>query len=496
VHLRRAVAASVPLLCCAAIACTTAMLATPGGEAKLGAEAAAEVEQQVGLVQAPELQQYVAAIGERLVERGSKLRRDVTYRVQVVDMEAPNAFALPGGYVYVSRGLLALLNSEDELASVIGHEIGHVSARHHLNHALQQTPFIPVRLATGIGAIAAGIISPGLGHVVNAVGSAPGSLYLASHSRGQEEEADEIGQQLVADAGWDPRAIAHVMDALSREAELAGHDPEEHSFLDTHPTTPERSRQTLEHASALKVAAIAPIAADPRHFYDRLNGLLYGDPAAAGSIVDNELLHPELGLRVAFPKDWQIVNGADAVVAVPEQRDALAALSIADKGDDPKAVANRVISEASLKPEGALDLTTIAGLHAARVEASSRKSGSDDEFHHVIAWIAQGGNVYQLSGTALANDWARYSGALTQFVASFTPLTAADCRRVREAHIRVVIAKPGERLSDLLARSDSAWSPERAAAANAIAAPNDALQSGRAVKVARWERPAGLDCGR
>ncbi len=297
----------------------------------------------------PALEPYVTAIAQRLVEHGVDLRRDVAYRVQVVDMPAPNAFALPGGYIYVSRGLLALLNSEDELASVIGHEIGHVSARHHLDHSLRQAPFVPVRLAAGIGAIATGIVSPQIGRVVGAVGSAPGSLYLASHSRGQEEEADLIGQRLVAAAGWDPAAMARVMDALSRDAALAGRDPDQHSFLDTHPTTPDRSRQTLERAGALKVAKIAPIALDTAHFYEHLDGLLVGDPGSNGTLVESEFLHADLDLRVAFPKDWRVDNGAESVVAIPEAGDALAALSIAGTGDDPKAVATRVIESASLQ---------------------------------------------------------------------------------------------------------------------------------------------------
>jgi predicted Zn-dependent protease len=491
---RRLLAASLGLLSSAVVACTTAMLATSSGEAKLGAEAAAEVEKEVGFIEAPELQHYVGAIGQRLVERGSRLRRDVTYQIDVVDMAVPNAFALPGGYVYVSRGLLALLNSEDELASVIAHEIGHVSARHHLNHALREAPFLPVRLATGIGSIATGIISPGLGHLVGALGSAPGSIYLASYSRGQEEEADAIGQQIVADAGWDPRAMAQVMDALSRDAELAGRDPEEHGFLDTHPTTPARSRQTIERASTLKAAALPPIASDTRQFYARLDGLLYGDPASAGAIVDNEFLHPELDLRVAFPKDWQVANGADAVVAVPGQRDALAALSIAAKGDDAKAAAKRVVAEASLSLVGGVTAVKIGGLPAFRASATSRKGR--EQIHHAIAWIAYSGVVYQVSGTALEKDWPRYGPALTRVVESFRPLTTADCERVREARIRVVTAHAGERLSELLARSDSAWPADRAAAANGLPSSEDALADGRPVKVARWEHPAGLDCKR
>src|SRR5262247_2330978 len=133
-----------------ALACAAARLATPAGETELGEDAAVVVERQIGLVKAPEISGYVKKIGARLT-KDPAVRTDVQYHFEIVDMPEPNAFALPGGFVYVSRGLLALLNSEDELANVIGHEIGHVAAHHHLHHALIETPLIPVRIAAGLG---------------------------------------------------------------------------------------------------------------------------------------------------------------------------------------------------------------------------------------------------------------------------------------------------------------------------------------------------------
>jgi predicted Zn-dependent protease len=474
----------IAALALGALACTTARLATPAGEAKLGAEAAAEVEKQVGLVHAPALERYVAEVGERLT-RGAGVRSDIAYHFQVVDLPEPNAFALPGGYVYVSRGMLALLNREDELASVLGHEIGHVSARHHLRHALLQAPLIPVHLAVGIGSVATGIVSPGLGRVVGALGSAPGSLTLAAHSRGQEDEADAIGQQLVAQGGWDPRAIAAVMDALTREEQLGGRDPNQTSFFDTHPTSPDRAKRNLERAATLPITRIAPIASDVRHFYAMLDGLLYGDPASEGVIVDNEFLHPDLDLRIAFPEGWKIGNGRDSVMSVPEKGDALAVFSIAAKDADPVAVAKEVIRRSSLRADGEVESTEIGGRPAARVLAVSR-AGWRTQYRHRISWVRHGGFVFQIAAGTLEQDWPRYRDAIAKLVTSFRPLTPRDRERVRDAHLRVVDAKEGEQIADLLKRVDGPWSPERAAAANGVAV-GETLRAGRPVKVARWE---------
>jgi predicted Zn-dependent protease len=424
----------------ATVACTAARLATPEGETELGEDAAVVVERQIGLVQSPpETARYVKAIGARLV-KDSSVRTDITYRFEIVDMPEPNAFALPGGFVYVSRGLLALLNSEDELASVIGHEIGHVAAHHHLRHAMIETPLIPVRLAAGIGGLVTGIVSPGLGQIVSGVGSAPGSLTLATHSRAQEDEADEIGQKLVADAGWDPGAMATVMDALSREAQLAGRDPNRQSFLDTHPTTPARSKRTLERASTLQRADIAPIAPDRRHFYESLDGLLVGDPASQGVVVENEFLHPDLDLRVAFPDGWKVQNGPESVASAPEKGDALAMFTIAAEGNDPVAVAKEVVRRASLEVDGRVEATRIGGLPAARVSARSRE-GWSTRYRHLVAWVAQGDVIYQIAGTTHEGDWSRYQDAISRMVGSVRPLDAADRKRVREARLRVVDAR-------------------------------------------------------
>jgi len=468
-----------------AFACTAARLATPGGETELGDDAAVAVERQIGLVHTPpEIAGYVKAIGARLV-KDPAVRADVAYRFEIVDMAEPNAFALPGGFIYVSRGLLAVLNSEDELASVIGHEVGHVAAHHHLRHAMMETPLLPVRLAAGLGGLATGIVSPGLGKIVSGVGSAPGSLTLATHSRAQEDEADEIGQKLVADAGWDPGAMATVMDALSREAELAGRDPNRHGFLDTHPTTPARSRSTLERAATLQVAQIAPIVPDRRRFYERLDGLLYGAPASHGVVVDGEFLHPDLDLRIAFPDAWKVENAPQSVVAAPESGDAVAVFTIAAEGNDPSAVANEVVRKASLEVEGRVEPTRIGGFDAARVSARSRE-GWSTRYHHLIAWIHQGGVIYQIAGTTLEGNWSRHQDAISRTVESIRPLGPADRRRVHEARLRIVEAQRGETLAALLERVGSAWSPERAAAANGIAA-NAALQPGQALKVACFE---------
>ncbi len=476
------------------------LLATPGGEAKVGAIGAEQVEASVGFVDAPELEAYVAEIGARLAAEVDG-RDGVAFEFHVVEMEAPNAFALPGGYVYVSRGLLALLNDEDELANVLGHEVAHVTSRHHLKHALRQTPFIPVRIAAGLAGAVVSLATAPLGRLgapirlgaatVTGLGSAPGALYLASHSRGQENEADEVGQTIAAKAGWDPAGMARAMEALSRDAQLHGRDPNALHFLDTHPPTPERDRSTLERAKTLPRAERAPIVPDRAHFYAKLAGLLVGPPASAGVIHGHAFYHADLDFHLAFPKGWVVENGVSNVTASPEVADdaepsgVFATLTIASEGDDPAEIARQVLDRSSIRTDGDVKTGKIGSLASASVEGRDRSGGVP--YHLIVHWIAHGGQVYQVLGAAPASEWDTQRAALASVAETFRPLTAKDQKHIVEKRLRIASAREGESLPAIVERRAAAWNVATAAAANGL--PEDVtFRLRQPVKLALWER--------
>jgi predicted Zn-dependent protease len=473
--------ATLALLAALGIAGCFAPLATSGGEAKVGAAAADEVERSMGLVDAPDLERYVADIGARLVESSPDVRRDVEYSFKIIDMAETNAFALPGGYIYVSRGLLAVMNSEAELANVMAHEVAHVSARHHLKHAMRQTPLLPVRLATGIGGFAASLVSPKLGSAIGAIGRAPGSLVLAKHSRSAENEADTLGQKYAAAAGWEPSAMAGVMEALARDHALRGGDPNRRGFLDTHPSSPDRARDNRKRARDMSHASRAPIAADRVAFYRKLDGLLVGPPAHDGVITDNEFLHRQLDVRVAFPEGWEVQNLPTSVSAAPGSRQALAVFTIAAEDGDPLEVAKAVVEKAGLRLDGEIEKTTIGSLPAARAEGRTREGLTS--LRHVLYWVAHRDVVYEIVGSTRAENWRQYRSRLIAVAESFRPLVPADHERVREARLRVREGRAGEDWEALLQRTDAAWNPEQAAAANGLDVPGP----GEPVKVAVWQ---------
>jgi predicted Zn-dependent protease len=451
------------------------------GENKTGRELAKLVEEQVGFVDDPALARYVRAIGDRLASHAR--RPGVAYHFDVVNLEDPNAFALPGGYVYVSRGLLALVNSEDELANVIGHEIGHVVDRHYAKRKASSAPFLPLRLATDIGGSLASIVSPILGGAIAGAGELGSALALAPYSRSQETKADEIGQRLAAASGWNPSGISTFMHTLSREQELAGQDPDRVSFLSTHPASPERSARTAERAQTLTPARRAPIATGHADFLHRLDGLLVGPGAKEGVFDGRDFLHPELGFALAFPEGWETANSPQVVGASAPDGDAVVVLALVAEGDDPVQAARAYRAKSGARVSEPQRMS-VGGLPAARAEL--RSGGFFSRHAAEITWVAYGGRVYQITGASSEGDFHAVQPAFRAVAGSFHPLQPAERGAIREDRLRLVAARAGETLEQVVERSGCRWAPERAAVANGIQV-GSRYDSGALVKITRAE---------
>lgn len=445
-------------------------------EKQLGREEAQRVEQEMGLLPDPSVSAYVEAVGRRLAAHSP--RRDVDYRFRVVDSPEPNAFALPGGYVYVTRGLLIITNSEDELATVMGHEIGHVAARHSVQQISRAAPLAAV---TGLGAAVTGIVSPALGRAVAGAGGAASQFVLAPFNRDQEREADRVGQQLAAEAGWNPAALSAFLRTMGREEELERGGPRRAGFLDTHPSTPERVAATAEYARELARAPGAPITPDRSAYLRRLDGLVVGPRAANGVFQGRQFLHPDLGFTVRFPDRWTTQNDAEQVAAVAPDQTALVFVELVGEGDDPLLGA-RALEKATKAPVVRnTHALTVNGLPAARTQLRGRANEGEVVVHFV--WIAYGGKVYQLTGVTPADRSGAFQPVFDGVMQSFRPLGSAERAGIREVRLRLVEARAGETVSALAARAGTTWSAAMVAIANGLA-PDARLAAGQLVKVA------------
>ena len=454
----------------------TALLAqgciTSSQVAMMGDKEAAKVEQSMGLMREAKSVDYVVAIGEKLAAQ-SQLS-DGPWTFQVVDTPEPNAFALPGGHVFVSRGLLALVNSEDELAGVIGHEIGHVTARHSEKRIRATLATAPVAIATGIGGAAASIVSPKIGNIVAGSGQLFMAGVIAPFSRSQENDADEIGQQLAAKTGYDPSGISTFLHTLDREVKLLLGKEREHSFLDTHPMTPERVSKTEVNARTLVRAAGHPIARDHADFLSRLEGIVVGEDPAQGIFEEQVFLHPELDLAITFPKDWKTLNTASAVGAVSPSEHAVVSLRVAESD----AKLTTVIKQLQAEQKGlAFERFEIRGLPSANTLLTEKNQIMD------ITLIEYNGDVYAVTGQAGGDGAAQYIKSFDVTARSFRALRSSERKSLKESRLRVRTARSGEKPDGIVERTGSTSSPEALAVSNGIEV-DTVLREGQLLKVA------------
>jgi len=442
-------------------------------EKKIGAEEAKKVEAQMGLLDDRQFLPYLDALGQRLAKESP--RQDVSYQFHIADMAEPNAFALPGGYVYVSRGLLALVNSEDELAGVVGHEIGHVAARHTVQKISKQGPFAMV---FGIASGLAGIVSPLAANIIGGVGDLTQGLLFSPYSRSQETEADRVGQEMAAQAGWDPAALSTFLNTLEREVDLMSKETRRPSFFDSHPATPDRVKKTAEHAKELKPASRTPISPTHESFLARLDGMVYGQRAANGIFEGRTFLHPDMNFLVQFPEKWQHENTPQKIVAAAPNGEAAVVVGAVAEGTDPLEGAREVEKKTKTDVVAKTEKLTIGDLPAAHTQIKADGNATLD-----ITWIAHGGLIYQVVGMAPTKQFDTLQALFHSVAHSFRPLSASERAGIKEQRIRLVKAQAGESVEALAARTNSAWKKEQIAVMNNLP-PGDQLKEGQVIKVA------------
>lgn len=281
-------------------------------EIAIGRENHAVIIKRYGRYKEQKLQDYVQQVGERLAAVSH--RSNLIYRFTVLDSPEVNAFALPGGYIYITRGLLAYLNNEAELAAVLGHEIGHVTARHGVRQHSAAT-------ATGIlaGVLASQTGVTGAGDLFNAIGTA----LVRGYGREHELESDRLGAEYLARSGYDPLAMLEVIRVLKNQEvydrELAKREDREprvyHGVFATHPDNDTRLQQVVGGARALQKQN-SPNQINLVSFLRHLEGLVFGDSEEQGILHKNRFYHRELNVTLTFPEGWRIDNRPEQLVAI------------------------------------------------------------------------------------------------------------------------------------------------------------------------------------
>ena len=436
-----------------------------GQEIAMGREADRDVQATIGVYEDADLQGYVDSVGQRLAALSE--RPDLPWTFRIADDPAVNAFALPGGFIYVTRGLLATLNTEAELAAVVGHEIGHVTARHAVNR-------ISKAQLAGLGLGIGMILSPDLAQFGDLANLGLNLLFL-KYSRDDERQADVLGLRYMRAAGYDPDAMVDVFAVLERSSQAeSGRVP---GWLATHPDPEERGQRAAAAIAALPAEARTGTVG--REGYLRLlGGLVYGQDPRQGFFQNGEFIHPELRLRLEFPSGWTALNQRQQVIAASPQQDAIEVLTISEATTLDLAVRDFDAS-ASVRTFG-FTAGTSHGLPV-RVGQFEALAQNNTVLQGLAMFVEHRGQIFQLVGYGPRARWRSHATAVEQSFSTFRPLTDPQLLAAQPERIELVTLPEPMTFAEFLQRYPSTIPAEEVELINEAKAESQ-LEAGRIVK--------------
>ena len=421
---------------------------TTADENRIGREQHPQIVQAFGgTYDDPKLSQYVNKVGQSLARYTE--RPDITYTFTILDTPIVNAMATPGGYIYVTRGLLALADNVAELAGVLGHELGHVTARHHAQQQSRQTLASIGMLGAAVAGSIVGV-PPGLmqGTQLTALG------FLQSFSREQEFESDQLGARYMSKAGYDPGAMATFLRKLQAQSDLESTvlgqatRAERFDFLATHPNTADRIDRAIQTANLAPVAK--PIVGRDSYL-DIIDGMLYGSPPSEGFIRGRVFAHPVLRIRFEVPPEYQLFDTRKAIYAQGPGN----AVIVFDADPQPAKTQNltmvQYVSAATKIAAAQVTTERVNGLEAAMASVTAK--GRDGQVELRLAAVrVDATHVYRFRFITPASLLTQLAGANQHTFQSFRRLTQVEAAALKPLRVRVVTVKSGDTVASLAKR--------------------------------------------
>ncbi len=452
------------------------MLVSESQEIQMGREYDQEVIQQVGLYPDSNLQRYLQQFGARLAANSERPNLPWTFRV--VDDPAVNAFAVPGGHIYVTRGILAHLNSEAELASVVGHEIGHVTARHTAHEMSKQ------QLA-GLGLAVGSVASPVVAQYAGLAQQALGVLFL-KFSRDDESQADQLGLRYMARAQYDVNQMPAIFTMLERQSQ-AGGGGKLPQWLETHPD-PGNRRDAIQRQIAALPPGTGGDVVNRDAYQRRLDGLVFGTDPRDGYFRGSQFFHPALRIQITFPQGWATSNGAQAVQGVSPSRDAAVELTVASQASA-DAAARAFFTQQGIQTAGA---SSAAWNGMSAVSAVFSAATSNGTVRGTVAFVEHHGRVFEVAGYASEARWAANQAMVEGAMRSFQALTDPAALNVQPQRVDIVTPSSRTTIAELLRQRPSPLSADALALINQVEATTP-LEAARPMK---WVVGAALPAGR
>jgi predicted Zn-dependent protease len=406
-------------------------------EIAMGKETDVEIRQEYGVYADPKVNAYVGSIGQALAPLTH--RPNLPYQFAVLDTPVVNAFAVPGGYVYVTRGILALMGSEAELAVVLGHELGHVNARHSV-HRMSEMMLAQVGLAVG------SVLSETFAQVAGLAGVGVQLLFL-KYSRDDERQADALGVEYARKGLYDPGEMVAFFGSLEKLGDLSGGQALP-GFLSTHPLTSER----IEKVKQMLTPDDQKLEVKERPYLGHIDGIIYGDDPRQGFVEGGRFYHPEMTFSFNIPSGWKVVNTPSQVMMSSPDEKAALVLQAEKTGEELAAYATKKagqIQGAKFVGDDNLKVPGLASVH--QVYQVDQQQGGTVALR--LSAIRKGDLVYTLSAVAALSDFPRFNDEFKRTTQSFAPLRDPAFLNRRPRQLRLVEASGRQTLQEIFQSS-------------------------------------------
>lgn len=434
-------------------------------EIQMGQEADQQLSVSLGLVDDPGLQAYVSDLGRDLAAVSE--RPALPWSFRVVDDPTVNAFALPGGFIYVTRGILAQFDSEAELAGVLGHEIGHVTARH---SATQMSRQQLQQIGLGVGMV----FSETVRNYGGLVGAGLQVMNLR-YSRGDESQSDELGLRYISRLEYDADAMVGVFQMLAQVG--GGGEGRLPEWQLTHPYPENREADMRRLIAETGVSRSGTVDRD--EYLDQIDGIVYGPNPRQGYFEGARFLHPDLAFEITFPGGWTTVNQTSVVAAVAPAEDALVLLAVVADGVAPDAELRDFLrgegisgGEISQEDRGAVQLA----------RTTFDAATADGALSGAVAFARYGDVTYRILGYSSQEGWSQHAAAVGSTINSFRPVTDPSVLGVQPMRLDIVRLAEPMSLNSFVQRSPQPLDIEELGRLNRQA-PGAVLPSGTRIKV-------------
>ncbi len=389
------------------------VLMSESQEIAMGQEADPHVIAQFGLYEDSSLQRFIRQKGMQMAAISH--RPNIEYHFRIIDSDVINAFAVPGGYVYFTRGIMAHFNNEAQFAGVLGHEIGHITARHSVEQQRNQ-------LLGQLGLIAGIVVAPQLAQFAEAASQGLSLMFL-KFGRDAERESDMLGVEYSSKIGYDASEMADFFTTLERQSAASGAG-ELPDFLSTHPNPGQRQQTVEQLATQWKQNNnVSNLAVNRNDYLQRINGLIYGEDPRGGYRENNYFYHPVLKFQFPTPQGWAYMNSPSQVQLASPDGKALFILTLAP-GNNLNEAANAVVQNYQLTPVQS-NQTTVNGMPAiAMVADQAQQQG---QVIRTLNYLIQYNNsIYHLIGVSSINDFNSYQSTFLNIMQDFRQLTDAS----------------------------------------------------------------------